>query len=109
MVGVEILSGRAIANVHMAWLWFLIALLFICIGLFLFAMFGYEGEKDGALCILALFILLCIWGICSATEGNPYVEYKVSVSSKADMTKFYKKYEVIKSDGKIYKVKMKGE
>ena len=107
MEGIEVLSQEVCNEFN------IIAFL-ACVILFMIIGISFDFFKDlsdgvvGALLgiILGIFIYAIIF---EAIIPEKYVKYKVTVTEDVSMTEFYKQYEIIDVDGKIYTIREKND
>ena len=115
MEGVEILFAeevtRSVWN-GFVWHWglaFVVLIGLILIGTAIYASWNGTagGETDAMVLIGVIFLIAGIF--CFYFNGTVpvynYTKYKVTVDETVDMNEFFKKYELIDQEGKIYIVK----
>lgn len=115
MEGVEILFAEEVTHAvwnGFVWHWGLAFLVFIGLILVGTAIYSFwngisDGETDAMVIIGIIFLIAGI--ICFYFNGTvpvyDHTEYKVTVDETVNMNEFFKKYELVDQEGKIYIVK----
>ena len=112
MQGVEILTSTEVLIVNnSAFWWTFFPILAICIAAGLMVAANEDNLwwiTGGALCGFILGILIGgfpggLWG----NDLNYETQHKVTISEEVSLTEFFKRYEIIDWDGKLYTIKEK--
>ena len=105
--GIEILS-QEVCNEFNIRAFLACVILFMIIGM---AFDFFKDLSDGVVgAILGIFLGIFMYAIIFETIlPEKYVKYKVTVTEDVSMTEFYKQYEIIDVDGKIYTIREKND
>ena len=116
MPGIDILAMEEVA-VEWAfnWLWFwIVVAIFGVIGLIWTICSTVKGDFHWITIPVFTIVLMLIGafiglapGFGAATPTKYETRYKVTISDEVKMTEFLEKYEIIKTEGKIYTVREK--
>ena len=112
MNGVEILSSTEVITKSIYNYW-LAGFVFLGILIFGTIIIRLMLPEDGALGIVAGFMVVCMVGLFgyafameATTKPVAYeTQYKVTISDEVSMNEFIDKYEIIDQEGKIYTVR----
>lgn len=116
MAGVEILtSAQVVVEVAFNWtvFWIAFSIMFLlCLIAYIGFALSTTSDFVGAIPILIVGLVFgTIFGVGFGEMASKPIsyetQYKVTISDEVSMTEFYKHYEVIEQDGKIFTVKEK--
>lgn len=103
MKGIEVLSQQEI-TLNLFWFILMVFLSLLCIVGLIVTLVNKEEE----IAKFCLFIGILFVGITGTMFFSPrYTKYKVLISNEVKMNDFYKKYEILEQEGKIYTIKIK--
>ena len=110
MPGVEILNEVVVSNHPVAGVVVLVCgILILLISLVALMLAAKEGSSPGIICFIATCALGGLFIGFGVDELNqqPETHYQVTIDDSVPMNEFYKKYEIIEVEGKIYTIKEK--